>query len=175
MGVNAGHESSFQRAPAALKLNVLSDTKDEMNRHHPLRIPAGWTICQNHFLEIEPEEASLENGRLDFPFYEDMLHLRNADLRMVLDLGWYPDGDPNGTYRLCLIQWDAPPNHNQMPKRSITIKRNGVTYTYLLEPQQIGDAWSKPLIEFESRDANEIRQRIDDVLDAVVQGRIGKT
>jgi len=141
-------------------------------RHHPLQIPSGWLVAQNHFMDVAPAET-LEGDRLDFPFVEDILQLRNDHLRMTLDLGWYPDGDPNGSFRLLLIQWDAPPNHSDMPKRSITTKRNGIEYTYALQPVLLGDAWSDPLVDFSSTDQNEVVAQINDTLAEVAQGRLG--
>ena len=74
---------------------------------------------QNHFLEIDPSQAVLESGRLGFPFQEDILQLHRE--RMILDLGWCPDGDPNGAYRLVLIQWDIP-KEQARPKPTIRIE-----------------------------------------------------
>ncbi len=142
-------------------------------RHHPLQIPGGWIVAQNHFFDITPEAAMLESGRLDFPFVEDILQLTNDYRRMALDLGWYPDGDPNGHYRLVLIQWDAPPKHNDMPKQSIATERNGIEYTYQLQPLLVGDAWSKPLVDFSSRDQGVIVTRINDTLAKVESGELG--
>jgi hypothetical protein len=56
----------------------------------PLRIPAGWTVVVNSFA---PGERS-----------QDLLQLRAGDL--ILDLGWTPEGDANGRYRLELTEGD---------------------------------------------------------------------
>ncbi len=141
-------------------------------RLHPLEIPGGWMVAKNHFYNINPDEVR-KGDRLGFPFIEDILQLSNDSLRMTLDLGWYPDGDPNGSFRLSLIQWDAPPRHNAMPKTSITSKRNGIEYTYKLQPIFLGDAWSRPLMEFSSRDATEVVRRINETLNQIAAGHIG--
>ena len=143
-----------------------------MMQHHPLRIPSGWMVTQNHFYDIVPSEV-LNEGRLDYPFVQDVLQLHNQHLRMTLDLGWYPDGDPNGSFRLVLIQWDEQPNHNEMPKQSITQMRNGIKYRYTLEPELVGNAWDHPLVDVASTDQGEIAQQINDILARVAQGQLG--
>lgn len=144
-----------------------------MAPHHPLRIPAGWNVVQNNFIEISPSEVISDDGQLDYPFVEDILQLQNNHLRMTLDLGWYPDSDPAGQFRLVLIQWDVPPQHEAMPKKSLTVERRGVNYTYVLQPLHVGDAWSNPLIEITSRDQYEIASRINETLALVFHGKIG--
>ncbi len=141
-------------------------------RLHPLQIPGGWTVVQNHFYDITPSDA-LDGDRLDFPFVEDILQLTNDHLRMTLDLGWYPHGDPSGNYRLLLIQWDQPPEHSEMPKKTIRVKRSGIEYSYTLQPFLTGDAWSNPLVDVSSRDPNEIAANINSTLAMVEQGQIG--
>ena len=132
-------------------------------------------IEQNHFYDVSPEDARLSDDLLDYPFFQDILHLRNHQRRMVLDLGWYPDSDPNGQFRLRLIQWDMPPSHKAMPKQTLTTTRDGMKYTYALQPTYSGDAWSSPLIDFSSVDPNEIRAQIDDILARVASGELGTT
>lgn len=141
-------------------------------QHFPLRIPAGWMIAQNNFYDVAPNSV-LNEGRLDFPFVQDILQLNNRHLRMTLDLGWYPDGDPRGSFRLALIQWDTPPNHHEMPKQTITQTRNGIKYRYTLEPVLLGNAWDHPLVEFTSTSQHEIAEQIDEILMKVAQGQLG--
>ncbi len=140
-------------------------------QHHPLRVPGGWIVARNHFFDVAPADV-LNGDQLGFPFVEDILQLRNDQLRMTLDLGWHPDGDPNGSFRLRLIQWDAPPEHDEMPKQSIVTKRNGIEYTYALLPVLLGDAWSHPLVDISSTDQNEIVTQIDDTLAMVTQRQL---
>ncbi|MCA9071849.1 MAG: hypothetical protein KDA84_23135 [Planctomycetaceae bacterium] len=141
-------------------------------RHHALQIPAGWMVRQNHFYDITPAEA-LDGDWLGFPFSQDILQLHNDHLRMLLDLGWYPDGDPDGHFRLILIQWDAPPNHSAMPKQTITEVRNGIEYTYVLQPLLVGDPWSHPLVDVSSKDPYEIVTQINDTLAKAADGELG--
>lgn len=123
---------------------VLNLNKDKI-RLRSLQIPGGWLVVFNHFYDVEPSEA--RNGDLlDFPFYQDILYMQNDSRRMGLDLGWYPDSDPDGAYTLQLIQWSAPPMHHEMPKPSIRVKRNEIEYTYDLQPVRWGNPWPKPLV-----------------------------
>ena len=64
----------------------------------PLRIPAGWFVCYNMFSEYDPDTDSEEYC---FELCEDMLQLKNKNL--LIDLGWYPEGDMKGNYRLFLV------------------------------------------------------------------------
>ncbi len=77
-------------------------------RLHPLQIPGGWNVLQNHFYDVTPAE-SVDGDRLDFPFVEDILQLTNEHLRMTLDLGWYPNENQAANYRLLLLQWTNHP------------------------------------------------------------------
>ena len=129
-------------------------------------------VAQNHFYDVSPNDTR-DGDHLGFPFVQGILQLSNDQLRMTLDLGWYPDGDPSGSYRLLLIQWDPAPQHDNMPKNLIATKRNGIEYTYALRPLLVGDAWSHPLIDFSSKDAREIVDQINDILANVALGQIG--
>src|SRR5687768_8372727 len=67
----------------------------------PLRIPAGWTVVANTFAEIDgAQELSAEEQRAHLA--QDLLQLRAGEL--ILDLGWVPEGDPAGRYRLELVR-----------------------------------------------------------------------
>jgi hypothetical protein len=73
----------------------------------PLRLLGGWTVEFNNFYECEPDSCS------DFGvnFVQDLLRLTNYKFNLVLDLGWYPDGDKNGAYELFLVKdykWEKP-------------------------------------------------------------------
>ena len=64
----------------------------------PLRIPAGWFISYNMFSEYDPDTDGEEYC---FELCEDLLQLKNKNL--LIDLGWYPEGDINGNYKLYLV------------------------------------------------------------------------
>jgi hypothetical protein len=71
----------------------------------PLRLPAGWTVVTNAFVELD-DPSTLTEAERTAHLAQDLLQLRAGDL--ILDLGWVPDGDPNGHYRLELVRgnWD---------------------------------------------------------------------
>ena len=62
----------------------------------PLRIPAGWTVAYNEFTS--------SNAHDDLK--EDLLQLRHEIKNLLVDLGWYPEGDQNGSYLLLLFEGD---------------------------------------------------------------------
>ena len=64
----------------------------------PLRIPAGWFVSYNMFSEYDPDTDGEEYC---FELCEDMLQLKNENL--LIDLGWYPEGDIKGYYKLFLV------------------------------------------------------------------------
>src|SRR5215813_3342929 len=74
----------------------------------PLRISAGWEVYHNVFAEAEQlvEDGTFVNSYL---FIEDLLYLRSLDLGGItrqqqdINLGWYPDEDINGRFRLELL------------------------------------------------------------------------
>lgn len=87
----------------------------------PLRIPGGWTVVFNKFENLEPEELDEQDERWLSAFNEDILYMyaassrkRNGEIeqqKLALDLGWYPDGEPGGKYRLLAIlndNWEQP-------------------------------------------------------------------
>lgn len=79
------------------------------NTYHiqPLRLLGGWTIEFNNFYECEPDNCN------DFwsVLNEDLLKLKYTKFDLILDLGWYPNGDKEGKYVLELIlncNWKKP-------------------------------------------------------------------
>ena len=95
--------------------------EQEYKRLQPLRIPTGWTMLFNKSEDIEPEELQEQDKRWLFLFIEDILHMyanlhrkKNKKLeeqKLGIDLGWYPDGEPTGSFRLVAVldsNWDFP-------------------------------------------------------------------
>lgn len=68
----------------------------------PLRIPAGWTVKYNTFSEYDPEKDGAEYS---YELQEDLLQLANKNL--LIDLGWYPNGDVDGSYKLFLVDMNG--------------------------------------------------------------------
>jgi len=77
-----------------------------------LRIPTGWEVSYNKFLEIEPN--SLEKGNsIWIHFTQDILQLKYIfkNVKLTVDLGWYPETEIDGTFRLAIIkneEWENP-------------------------------------------------------------------
>jgi hypothetical protein len=84
-----------------------------MNRRfelQPLRIVGGWTVEFNNFYECEPDCC----GDLGEYLVEDLLQLTYSKSNIIIDLGWYPDGDEKGSYQLVLVKdynWEKPLEH----------------------------------------------------------------
>lgn len=83
-----------------------------------LALPLGWAILDNKF---EDEDPIIVDGELVnwHCFVEDLLWIQQVsmdpnDPRQLrygdysIDLGWYPDSDPEGSYRLVVLWkgWD---------------------------------------------------------------------
>jgi len=77
----------------------------------PLRIEPGWTVViNNKFCELDPRDLDPNEDHWLWHFQEDTLRLVHEYYHLVLDLGWYPDGNPNGHFTLVLVKddWDDP-------------------------------------------------------------------
>ncbi len=72
---------------------------------YPLRIPPGWSFVYNKLEALEPDSLNDEEPAWQFIFVQDILHIRqeHGGQKAAIDLGWYPDGDPRGEYRLIAI------------------------------------------------------------------------
>ncbi|WP_143288153.1 hypothetical protein [Calothrix rhizosoleniae] len=82
---------------------------------YPLRIPTGWKVTHNRFYEFDPHQnPTLEGVYQDNPwlvFVENLLQLQHTPYPFLIDLGWYPEADPKGNFRLSLIKnqdWNQP-------------------------------------------------------------------
>ncbi len=81
----------------------------------PLRVPAGWLVRYNTLVEFPPNQPLTAE---DYRWYhtEDLLQMSSCKLvdgvwqvdreGFLVDLGWYPDGEPNGTYGLIVVRPD---------------------------------------------------------------------
>lgn len=88
-----------------------------MNKLIPLRIPMNWGVIYNTFYD-DDEFILDENGEIynNLSFTEDVLTIRqlkfqDGEFKVVEDgysifLGWFPDSDPNGQFKLELIKKD---------------------------------------------------------------------
>ncbi|WP_143169207.1 hypothetical protein [Vibrio quintilis] len=127
----------------------------------PLRIPEGWEVKWNHFYDIRAEEQIPEDGFLDYPFYEDMLYMTNQGRMLAIDLGWYPDSDPEGSYHLLLLQAHVDEaEFDSHVQQSITKRIASQSVVYRLE-KQVSYDFDHPLQSFQSKDIGQIQQQID--------------
>ncbi|MEV0775071.1 hypothetical protein [Streptomyces sp. NPDC050428] len=88
----------------------------------PLRIPSGWAVLFNIFVEF-PDDDPPTPAEVSAYLSEDILLVQPVSYtgsgwavdtdpsRWFIDLGWYSSGDPDGTYRLCLVRdgWNEVP------------------------------------------------------------------
>lgn len=78
----------------------------------PLRIPSGWAVTFNSFWEIDPVVQNGELVNAD-DFTQDLLVVERVVPPgtswppYILDLGWYPEAEPKGRYRLTLERRDT--------------------------------------------------------------------
>ena len=83
-----------------------------MEKLQALRIPGGWEVVINKFLELDVEDYSMDNGNW-IDLTEDILYLRRRSRKYIIgiDLGWYPDTDPQGAFHIKVIldeNWEKP-------------------------------------------------------------------
>ena len=75
----------------------------------PLRIPSGWEVSFNNLVELPPVESLTAEDR-DAYLSQDLLSLQSRapvgtpSAGYVIAVGWRPDGDPAGSYRLHVIK-----------------------------------------------------------------------
>ena len=124
----------------------------------PLSIPAGWMIIQNHFYMTTFEDA--DGG---FPFYEDILHMENVNLRLTLDLGWYPEGDANGAYKLVLLPWKKQTKPFELSKK--TIKKGFKNENFIFHIKENKTVlWQTPICVFKASTWQEIAIKMNEFL-----------
>ncbi|QDH21688.1 hypothetical protein [Saccharibacillus brassicae] len=77
----------------------------------PLRIPSGWEVSYNSLTEMDPSQQKTDDENVWFNFTEDLLQVKHTKFGILLDVGWYPERDPDGYYGLELIKnydWSNP-------------------------------------------------------------------
>ena len=98
-----------------------------MSKLQPLRIPAGWEVVFNKFLEIDVEDWPEDNENwLDFT--EDITYLRRKSRKYIIgiDLGWYPDTSPQGAFHVKVIlddNWEKPVMEYTTRERKEVVKK----------------------------------------------------
>lgn len=87
----------------------------------PFRLAPNWTIKWNKLADIEPDDVKQDDDAWLFIFVQDMTCMeseytykenqKTVRHTLVVDLGWYPEGDMEGCYELTAIldnDWNAP-------------------------------------------------------------------
>lgn len=72
----------------------------------PIRIPiSDWRFVYNKLESLEPDDLSADDPAWNFTLTQDILNMRSdrGEQTVIIDLGWYPDGDPSGEYRLIAL------------------------------------------------------------------------
>jgi len=71
--------------------------------HQPLKIHAGWRIQFTSLSnDMDPRQVSPDDEDAWLDFMQDLMYI-HYDETFGLDLGWYPEGDPNGAFELQLV------------------------------------------------------------------------
>jgi hypothetical protein len=110
----------------------------------PIRVSPGWMIHFNQFTEANPDAFINDDYEYKWEFNEDILQFNHINNKWTLDLGWYPEFNPIGEYKILLIDTsdiDCPDRQN-------------------------------PIYKFNSRDINVIIEKIEYVLMEVSHGRL---
>lgn len=97
-----------------------------------LRIPPGWEVVINKFLEVDITQYSSDNN-IWVDLTQDILHIRSTRKKsnIAIDLGWYPENISTGMFHLIVIK---------------------------------DSNWEEPLEEINSRNKNEIVDKIEEFL-----------
>jgi hypothetical protein len=75
-----------------------------------LMIFSGWTVTYNGFINIDPLNLDANDSKW-FSFTEDLLQLTHIRSDIIVDLGWYPEMNPNGEYKVSVVKdknWEEP-------------------------------------------------------------------
>lgn len=77
-----------------------------------LRIPPGWEVILNKFMEIDVTNFPVDS-EIWIDFTQDITYLKKKgrEYDIGIDLGWYPDTDPLGAFHIKVIvneNWENP-------------------------------------------------------------------
>ncbi|AME07176.1 hypothetical protein NNG64_17680 [Bacillus siamensis] len=86
-----------------------------LSQHVPnflrLKIPEGWTVDYISLKDTDPKTLEANDDAWLFDFNQDLLQISHKAKNLLLDVGWYPEGDPTGSYGIELIKngdWENP-------------------------------------------------------------------
>lgn len=87
--------------------------------HRVLVPPPGWTVAFTNLTEQEPDDLDPDGPRdAWFWFLEDLAYFRRDD-GVGVDIGWYPDQDPAGRYRVAHVDDAWTPLSPPLETRSL--------------------------------------------------------
>jgi hypothetical protein len=131
------------------------------NKLVPLTIPTGWAVIHNSFGDEDPvvSDGSIINDEF---YNEDLLSIEPIQFNgtnwvtdrngYAFDLGWYPEADPEGCYRLILLRGDW----NNIVVQFETKKRHEISQVikqcFDLILQGINDKDMSSLLEIKKQD-----------------------
>ncbi|WP_049627548.1 hypothetical protein [Bacillus sp. JFL15] len=109
-----------------------------LNQHVPnflrLKIPAGWTVDYITLKDTDPKTLEENDDAWLFDFNQDLLQISHKTKNLLLDVGWYPEGDPTGSYGIELIKnedWENPLEDMMCTERKELIKQ--LDYIFMKE------------------------------------------
>jgi hypothetical protein len=71
----------------------------------PLPFHKNWKIIINEFYDIDSHKESFDSD-LKFYFMEDILEIKNIKNGTFIHLGWYPEFNPEGTFKIFISDTD---------------------------------------------------------------------
>ncbi|WP_010298748.1 hypothetical protein [Candidatus Odyssella thessalonicensis] len=70
----------------------------------------GWQILYNEFYSISPEDDINPEGSSLMPswslFSSTLLHMLHKENKVIIDLGWGPESDPEGAFYITMVRTD---------------------------------------------------------------------
>ena len=66
--------------------------------------PPEWKVIWNNLTDLDPLLSSEDDTELWWNFTEDLLQLQYQTENIIIDLGWYPDCDPKGTFKIFFMK-----------------------------------------------------------------------
>lgn len=110
--------------------NGVLEGLQQLSQHVPnflrLKIPARWTVDYITLKDTDPKTLEENDDAWLFDFNQDLLQISHKTKNLLLDVGWYPEGDPTGSYGIELIKnedWENPLEDIMCTKRKELLKQ----------------------------------------------------